>query len=140
MKASREDRVMYWVALGGLVVFAVAIAAWKAMTDRQRSSMLPVGGGKPNDVPIGGPWIMLDVEARGRTKDSRSARENIPKGAIVAVLLNAGDVRFNMPYIVSVLGSSGRSDLPFNGTWALTNPPAGSQTIDFGPEHIFLIA
>ncbi len=133
------DRAMYWLAFGGLVVFAIAVAAWKAMTERQRSSILPVSS-TPNDIDIGGPWMMLDVEQRGRAKDSRAAREGIQRGQIVAVLLNASGAKFNMPYIVSVLGSSHRTDLPFNGTWALTAPPAGPQTIDFGPEHIFLIS
>lgn len=133
------DHVMYWVAFGGLVVFSIAVWAWKAMTDKQRASVLPVGS-TPHDIEIGGPWVMLDVEQRGKTKDSRSARENVPKGAIVAVLLNAGGAKLNMPYIVSVLGSSGRIDLPLTGTWALAQPPAGPQAIDFGPEHIFLIS
>jgi hypothetical protein len=134
------DAITYWVVLGGLVTTAVAIAAWKAMSARDRASVLPVSGGKPNDVAIGGPWTMLDVDARGKAKDPLPDRQAVKRGAIVAVLLNAGDVRFNMPYVVSVLGSSGRPELPFTGTWAIAAPPAGPQAIDFGPEHIFTIA
>ena len=133
-----DPHVTYWLVLGGLVVVGIAAAAWKAMSAADKARLLPVGG-KPNDVAIGGPWTMLDVEARGRARDSRAAREGVEKGAIVAILLNAG-APLNMPYIVTVLGGSGRPDLPLNGIWSLAQPPAGPQTIDFGPEHIFTIA
>lgn len=135
-RRANPDRWGYWLGLGGLGLLTIAAVAWKAMTPAERAKFLLISG-KPNDVPIGGPWTMLDVEARGRTQATRAARANLRKGDVVAVLLNAG-APVNMPYVISVLGPSS-GPLPYTGMWAIATPPAGPQMIDFGPEHVMLI-
>lgn len=42
------DAVTYWVVLGSIVVGGVAIAAWKAMSDKQRAQALGTGRGVGN--------------------------------------------------------------------------------------------
>lgn len=134
-RKKNPDALGYWLALAGILLGAVALAAYKAMGSKDRAKALPVSA-TPNDVAIGGPWTMLDVEQRGRAKDSRASRVALSRGDLVVLLLTAG-AGVNMPYPVTVVGD-GRA-AAYNGMWALQAPPAGPQFVDFGPEHVFQI-
>lgn len=123
--------------IGGLVALSgLALAVVPHLGGGSTYGEKPVGVGlKAHDVPIGGNWTMLDVG--DRTKVSLADRQAAGSGAIVTVLLDNG--AGGWPYPVTILGKSGRADLPLNGVWSLVAPPFGPQTLDFGPEHIFTL-